>query len=250
MRVKVIDYRDNWQAVKNAALNTIGKNNGKYPSPEWKRKILLAEHSPIRLLEFTIRIEDIPSWVSVHLVRHKIGVEHFVKTQRTDRTGIDRNNLPQSNPVTHTMRINAQALIAISRKRLCTQASKETREVWREVIDAIAQYEPEIASVCVPECVYRGFCPEMQKCGYSASDTGREARIEYVEGNGVLNPYKSSECVKRDLETIRKAGVRCCGTCHYYRIWNGVCVNGSSDYVADFVSLDFECEHWEEMKNA
>lgn len=250
MNIEIINYTDCWMQVKNSALSTVGKENGKYPSSEWKRRILLAEHSPIRLLVMTIKITDIPYYVVGHFVRHKVGVEHFVKSQRTDRTGIDRTKLPQDALVNYTMVANAQALIAISRKRLCSQASKETREVWKAVIDAIAQYEPEIASVCVPECVYRGFCPEMQKCGYSTSDAGREARIEYVEGNGVLNPYKSSEGVERDLEIIRKAGVRCCGTCQYYRIWNGVCVNGSSDHVADFVSLDFECEHWEEMKNA
>ena len=60
MKVELIDYKDNWQAVKNAAMNTIGKDAGKYPTPEWKRKILLAEHSPIRLLEFTIRFMDLP----------------------------------------------------------------------------------------------------------------------------------------------------------------------------------------------
>ena len=168
MKVELINYRDNWQAVRNAALNTVGKEGGKYyPSPEWKKRIIRAEHSPIRLLVFTIRMTDIPYWVSVHLTRHKVGIEHFVSTQRTDRTGIDRDELPQGALVSHTMVINAQALINISRKRLCNQASRETREVWRMVIDEIGKYEPEIANMCVPECVYRGFCPEMKSCGYA-----------------------------------------------------------------------------------
>ena len=170
MKISIINHADNWQAVKDAAMNTVGKDTGKYPSSEWKRSILLAEHSPIRLLEFTIRMEDIPYWVSVHLVRHKTGVEHWVSTQRTDRTGINRNELPQGALVSHTMHINAQALIYISRKRLCNQASPETRRVWWHVINQLRMYEPEIASVCVPECVYRGFCPEMQGCGYCMTD--------------------------------------------------------------------------------
>ena len=123
---------------------------------------------------FTIRLVDIPYWVSVHLVRHKIGVEHFVSTQRTDRTGIDRSELPQSAPVSHTMVINAQALINISRKRLCNQASSDTREVWRMVIDEVGKHEPELANLCVPECVYRGFCPEMKSCGYVETAAYRE----------------------------------------------------------------------------
>lgn len=223
-RVEIINYQDNWQDVKDAAMNTMGKDSGKYPSPEWKKKILLAEHSPIRLLEFTIKMTDIPSWVSVHLVRHKIGVEHFVKSQRTDRTGIDRNKLPQDSPVTHTMRINAQALIFISRRRLCTQASLETRQLWGEVIDAIGEYEPEIASVCVPDCIYRGFCPEMKPCGYSDSEAYLHRKTAYQK----WNPSKE----------------KCCESCSHFRQDNGVCTNEKSEHVLDYVAKDFVCTKW------
>lgn len=180
--VEVIDYEDAWRKVKNAAMNTVGKSVGKYPSSEWKQKILRAEHSPIRLLEFTVRLVDIPYWVSMHLTRHKIGVEHFVSTQRTDRTGVDRSVLPQGALVSHTMRINAQALINISRKRLCAQASPETRRVWHAVLDAIWEHEPELAEVCVRECVYRGFCPEMKTCGYCNSAEYKAERERLISG--------------------------------------------------------------------
>ena len=168
-----------WQAVKDRAMNTIGKEFGKPPGSDWKRGILLAEHSPIRLIEFTIRLTDIPYWVSVHLVRHHIGVEHFVSTQRTDRTGIDRNELPQNAPVSHTMVINAQALINISRKRLCGQASRETEQVWAMIIREVGKHEPELASLCVCECLYRGFCPEMKSCGYTKTMAYKRALEEY-----------------------------------------------------------------------
>ena len=186
MKVEVIDYQDNWQAVKNAAMNTIGSDSGKYPSSAWKRKILLAEHSPIRLIELTIRMKDIPYWVSVHLVRHKIGIEHWVSTQRSDRTGVDRNVLPQDAPVDHTIRVNAQALITISRKRLCGQASPETQAVWRAVRKAVKTVEPELASVMHPECVYRGFCPEMRPCGYAESGAGQMELQCYRNGVDVM----------------------------------------------------------------
>lgn len=181
MKAELIDYSDHWQSVKNAAMNTIGKDGGKYPSSEWKRSILLAEHSPIRLLTFTVRITDIPYWVSVHLTRHKIGVEHFVSTQRTDRTGVDRDKLPQDARVDHTIQINAQALINISRKRLCAKASPETREAWKTVIEAVRQHEPELASCCVRECVYRGFCPEMSSCGYCGGKEYSDEMVEYIK---------------------------------------------------------------------
>ena len=53
---------------------------------------------------------------------------------------------------------------------MCKQASKETQEAWRMVIAAIDTAEPELASVCVPECVYRGHCPEFYPCGYDKTN--------------------------------------------------------------------------------
>ena len=179
MKVEVIS-QDHWHEVKNAAMNTIGKDGGIYPSTKWKKKILLAEHSPIRLLTLTIKMHDIPYWVSTHIVRHKIGIEHFVSSQRTDRTGVNRDELPQNALVSHTIFVNAQSLIYISRKRLCSQASKETRELWKTVVEAVKEKEPEIGSVLVPECVYRGFCPEMKGCGYVNTDDYKEKRREYM----------------------------------------------------------------------
>ena len=61
-----------------------------------------------------------------------------------------------------------QALINISRKRLCMQASHETRSAWHEVKAKVEEVDPVLASVMVPECVYRGFCPEFEGkgCGF------------------------------------------------------------------------------------
>jgi hypothetical protein len=163
MTVKMIGT---WEDVKNKARTTVGKESLEgEPSTEWKRKILLAEHSPIRALTFSWKWDKLPYWVSVHFVRHKIGIEHFVRTQRSDRTGTPRDELPQGALVEHECLANAQAIINISRKRLCNLASKETREAWTEVLGGIKIHCPELYSVCVPECGYRGFCPEMKSCG-------------------------------------------------------------------------------------
>lgn len=173
---------DNWEDIKNAALNTIGKSNGSYPTSEWKRKILMAEHSPIRKLIFSWRWKDLKYWVSVHFVRHKFGIEHFVKTQRTDRTGVNRDELPQGALVDHSAEANAQAMIYISRKRLCNQASEKTREAWQNVKDKVKEVEPELASCMVKECIYRGFCPEMYPCGYSKTEAYKQELAEYRKG--------------------------------------------------------------------
>ena len=121
-------------------------------------------------------------WVSVHLVRHKIGIEHWVATQRSDRTGVDRNDLPQGALVNHACEADAQALINISRKRLCNCASKDTRKAWQKVRDEVSNVEPELASCMVRECVYRGFCPEMFPCGYSKTDAFKKELAEYRKG--------------------------------------------------------------------
>ena len=168
-----------WKRVLNAARRTIGKDQlNKEPSDSWKAKMLLAEHSPIRLLEYDWSWGEIRQWVTAHLVRHHEGCEKFVHTQRGDRRKIledygveTRDELPQGALNDMDMTANAQALINISRKRLCNCASKETREAWTQVKEAIAEVDPILASKMVPECLYRGFCPEfMNPCGYSKTE--------------------------------------------------------------------------------
>lgn len=178
--IEYIDLPDAWGKVKEAARNTVSKDGeGKYPSPTWKKSILLAEHSPVRKIRVAWKWKGLKSWVSVHFVRHKIGIEHWVSTQRSDRTGIPRDKLPQDALVNHACEANAQALINISRKRLCNQAAKETREAWQEVKEAVRGIDPVLASVMVPECIYRGFCPEMHPCGYAETEEYRKALEEY-----------------------------------------------------------------------
>lgn len=183
MNIKLREYYDRWQYIKNATLNTISLTKGSYPDSEYKRRLLMSEHSPIRKLTFGWRWEGIKSWVSVHLTRHKIGIDHFVSTRRTDRTGVDRNALRQDEKVNHECEANAQAIINISRKRLCHCASPETREAWKLFLDEIVKpNEPELYSVCVKECLYRGFCPEFKSCGYHKTKKYEEELKEYRKG--------------------------------------------------------------------
>lgn len=164
-KCEIIEIVGSWKTVRECARTTVGyEPDGITPTARWKRKILLAEHSPVRQLMIRAKWTNLPSWVSVHFVRHKFGVEHYVRTQRSDRTGVDRGNLPQNAPVTHEILINAAEIIFISRKRLCYQASSETRMAWMQFLDALSEYEKELVDVCVPDCVYRGGCFEMNSC--------------------------------------------------------------------------------------
>ena len=177
--------KPDWNRVVNAARRTVGKSPiTKEPSDNFKRKILLAEHSPIRLLEYDFTWEDIQQWVTTHLVRHHEGGEKFVHTQRTDRNeqlkGLKRDELPQGLLNDMDMTCNAQAFINISRKRLCSCASKETRDAWKLVIEYLKVIDPILAEKCVPECIYRGFCPEFDRCcGYCNTKEFNEKLKKY-----------------------------------------------------------------------
>lgn len=180
LKIKFFEVLTKWSLVLNAARTTVGKESAdKVPSAVWKKKILLAEHSPIRLLIINWRWSSIKYWVSVHFVRHKIGIEHFVKTQRSDRTGVLRDRASQDSEVDHECTANAQSLINISRKRLCSSASKETREAWQLLLEKLREKEPELVSVCVRECIYRGFCPELTCCGYVETEAYQKELKSY-----------------------------------------------------------------------
>ena len=183
MNLEFIKQVTSWKRVLNAARRTVGKAPlDKEPSDSWKAKMLLAEHSPIRLLEYDFAWNKIKQWVTVHLVRHHIGCEKFVHTQREDRRDnpVPRDELPQGALNDMMMSANAQALINISRKRLCNCASPETRKAWKLVKTEIEKIDPVLASKMVPECLYRGFCPEfMNSCGYSKTDKFKEDLIKY-----------------------------------------------------------------------
>jgi thymidylate synthase ThyX len=113
---------------------------------------------------FWVEMKGIPSFVSTHLTRHKIGVEHFVQTMRDDRGAeevADRNT-----PVNHAMFINAQALINMSRKRLCKKASIETRAVMRAIMHAVDKVDTDLFNYMMPDCMYRNKCYEISPCGW------------------------------------------------------------------------------------
>lgn len=175
-----------WRDVADACRTTINLDKGTgEPTDLWKRRILMCEHSPIRQLSIKGRWTNLPYFVSTHFVRHKFGLEHWVSSQRTDRRkdGVDRRFEPQNAPVMHEIEANAQALINVSRKRLCCGASVETQKAWRMVKEEISKQEPVLAKAMVRECVYRnGLCPEFYCCGYNKTPAFKKELAEYLEG--------------------------------------------------------------------
>ena len=172
-----------WTDVLNAARFTQRKSpKSGEPSVAWKKKIIKAEHSPLRCLMFNIDFYDIPNYVSVHLVRH-VHAQPFVSTSRPDIDGkqIPREEQKKTDPVNMRLFLNAQEIINISKVRLCSKAEDKTREIWREVIKELRKTEPELANACVPSCLYRGFCPEIKSCGLANGELFLQKLINYQD---------------------------------------------------------------------
>lgn len=128
------------------------------------KKMYESEHSPIRTQMFWVEMHHIPTFVSVHFVRHKHGVEHYCKSLREDRCGEGVEN--RWTPTNHAMWCNAQALINMSRKRLCYQASNETIKVMSMLREKVQQVDDPLALCMLPDCRYKnGKCTEFKPCG-------------------------------------------------------------------------------------
>lgn len=158
-------------------------------------------HSPIRTQLFWIEMRDIPLSVASHFVRHNVGVVHFQRSRRPDRGGNEMekdckliedmtrtalmvgcsaaqmNNLldgisslpknyGRNSPTDLAMLVNAEALMNIAHRRLCSTAESKTREVMEEIRRKIEEVDLELAKHLVPMCAYRrGICTESKSCG-------------------------------------------------------------------------------------
>lgn len=192
-----------WEYALDATRFTSGKAlTGKVPSELFIRRSIMAEHSPIKVVQYRVIIRNLHQWVGVHLLRH----EHmlpYICTQRNDRNGSinalvesifsellqmiraeqpdfnERNLLPQGANNDHMFWLNAQTFINISRRRLCHAASKETKQVWQAIVSELHKVDPILTDFLVPMCVYRGFCPEFESCQYCTTEAFRNQVISY-----------------------------------------------------------------------
>lgn len=88
--------------------------------------------------------------------------------------------------------MNAEELITIAHKRLCSQASKETRELVEMICKEVIKVNPEFKELLVPLCVYRGgICEEFHPCGrnktytVNAIDDENQAVVSFVNGKEI-----------------------------------------------------------------
>lgn len=164
-------------------------------------------HSLIRSQIFFIELRNIPLFVASQFVRSHVGVQFFQRSKRTDRGGMNFDdvcnaiadnmercandncdwsdicerdiqrvrNLPEQfdrkAPTDLAFIINAEAILNMAHKRLCTKASKETREIWESVCGKIKDVDPDLHKHLVPMCVFRGgICGEPKCCGYNKTE--------------------------------------------------------------------------------
>lgn len=193
---KITRFDVDWKFIKSACMTTVRKEAGDAePTDEWKRKILLCEHSPIRRTMISWKWESIPYAISTHFVRHHEGCEKFVGTSRSDRTGVDRSERGQMDVVPMEMDANIQALINISLKRLCTCADVTTNKYWVSLLKEVRKQDENVFWACVPSCVYRGGCPEgFGKCEFYKNlmkDIPLDRQINIKDRYDIYNEYRS-----------------------------------------------------------
>lgn len=172
----------NWSEALSSARFTQRKDpiSGE-PSIKWKKKLIKSEHSPLRCIMYNIDMYDIPRFASDQYVRHK-HAQPFVSTGRSD---VLKENLPRSEQrmtdlYNTRLLLSAEEIINISRKRLCNKAEAPTRMIWKAVLEELKKIDPELANACVPNCIYRGFCPEFKSCGWAKSKLFPERRTYYI----------------------------------------------------------------------
>ncbi len=177
--------------------------------------IYKSEHSPVRTQLFWIAAKHIPLFIATHLLRHHVGSVPFQLTCRDDRQGANpgliakldsvieklksgaapesfsgiidelewiQNNSDRYTPVNLGLLINAQSLIDMAKLRLCSgQAHHETVAVFQEIKNQIKSIDPDLASMMVRKCVYRGgLCGEPRCCGFNHTLKFEQEMADYI----------------------------------------------------------------------
>lgn len=173
------------------------------------RKVYACEHSPVRTQVFWIRLYDIPLFCATQFIRHHVGSQPFQLTCRPDRNGgnvkfkerikeiVDHiqqgnnedaicmlewlsENADRYTKVNLGLFLNAQSLINIAKDRLCSDASPETREIFKQICTKIGEVDKVLPLFLVPKCVYRGgICNSLKSCGYNKTLWGQREIEHY-----------------------------------------------------------------------
>jgi hypothetical protein len=165
MKTEIIKIKGDWEEVANDCRATVSKGElGHEPSKEFKRRLMISEHDPIRDIIVKFRWH-LKYWSAMHWKTHIW--RSRTNTQRNDRqSDYDRNKAPQDMIVEFIGDPNLQHLIDTWRKRMCYMADPYTREHAEDFKIVLRDYEEEASDALVPNCIYRCGCPESPGCGW------------------------------------------------------------------------------------
>ncbi len=174
MKIEVTKHTD-LAAARRALATTMDKS---FVSTATFDQLYTWMHSPVRTQLFEVFLEDVPTFVSVHLVRH-VTIVPFVTSKRDDRGGDKTED--RYTPVDMRFWCNAEALLNMAAKRLCYKASPETQDVMLRIQAETRKLDPALANHMVPACARQGgYCREPFPCGnYKVK---RYNPVEIMEG--------------------------------------------------------------------
>lgn len=164
----------------------------------WEKLIKSAwgvPHSPLRVVIYRFYITDLPYYVHVHLVRHHIGVQFYVQSQRGNSLRAEEKQDALINVI---MDINANSLINMAKARLCKKAAKETRLVLKAIKFALInngdKYDKTLAKhLCAP-CEIYNQCFEPKPCGKLKENIVNEINIFGSKMKVITDPtFKPNE---------------------------------------------------------
>ena len=136
-------------------------------------------------LDFKQKCDDIILYISEAEHEYIHGRSSVAKLQiAVNQMLLDIASLPtlfnRHAPTNMGLKLNAEEIINISKVRLCSKASAETREVWRAVVDEIRKIDPDLANHCQPTCVFRGgICPEPKSCSFNKTELFKKQLDNY-----------------------------------------------------------------------
>ena len=169
LEIALIEFpsEEDWKEVKRRALITVGLEAVNSPDESWKKKMLECRHSPIRRLRFSFTLYNLPYYISVHFVRHHVGIEKYVRSQGNDRQKeYDRTKAPQDAPVNMILDFNGESLLEFFNKRLCGACAPETIRVTELMRSLVRDECPEFCYFLEPMCFRNGgVCHEFKSCG-------------------------------------------------------------------------------------
>ena len=161
--IKVRDVGLNWVEILNISRATQGLAPLESVTGRWIERLVKSQHSPLRFRQYYIEF-DCPYWVAMHLRTHWVGVTAMdisatvIVSSRTDITKVARD--PERIVTVFTV-MNAQAVLNISKARLCTKASPETVKVWEDILAELYLLDPTVIDHCETSC---SDCTEFKPC--------------------------------------------------------------------------------------